>query len=102
MRTSLRKVWMAASLVALLLVAQTPAFAWHDTGHMLVAQIAYLNLSPAAKSRVDKLLTAPPQGRRPLIHLCATYYTPACEKIYDPVTTAVWMGDLQGDAPRGE
>lgn len=97
----MRKVWRAASLAALLLVAQSHAVAWHDTGHMVVAQIAYLNLSPAAKSRVDKLLIAP-QGRRPLIHLCATYYTPACEKIYDPVTIAVWMDDFKGDSLNDE
>jgi hypothetical protein len=95
------KVWRVAALVALLLGAQSHAFAWHDTGHMLVAQIAYLNLSPAAKARVDKLLIAP-QGRRPLIHLCATYYTPACEKIYDPVTIAVWMDDFKGDSLNDE
>ena len=96
------KVWRAASLAALLIVAQSQAVAWHDTGHMLVAQIAYLNLSPAARSRVDKLLNAPPQGRRPLIHLCATYYTSACEKIYDPVTIAVWMDDFKGDSLNDE
>ncbi|MDQ1522966.1 MAG: hypothetical protein QOE47_890 [Pyrinomonadaceae bacterium] len=98
----MRKVRMAATLVALLLVAQSHAFAWHDTGHMLVAQIAYLNLSPAAKARVDKLLVAPPSPRRPLIHLCATYYTSGCEKIYDPVTIAVWMDDFKGDSLNDE
>lgn len=77
------------------------ALAWHDTGHMLVAQIAYLRLTPAAKERVDRLLVAPP-GRRPLIHLCAGYYTPTtCEKIYDPVTIAVWMDDFRGDSLNG-
>jgi hypothetical protein len=98
---SMPKIRRAASLLALLLAAQTPALAWHDTGHMLVAQIAYVNLSPAAKARVDKLLVAP-QGRRPLIHLCATYYTPACDKIYDPVTIAVWMDDFKGDSLNDE
>ncbi|HEX8633708.1 MAG TPA: S1/P1 nuclease [Pyrinomonadaceae bacterium] len=97
----MRKIWRVAALAALLLVAQSPAAAWHDTGHMLVAQIAYTKLSPAAKARVDKLLIAP-QGRRPLIHLCATYYTPACEKIYDPVTIAVWMDDFKGDSLNDE
>ena len=98
----MRKVWRAPSLVALLLVAQTHAAAWHDTGHMVVAQIAYVNLSPAARARVDKLLVAPPPPRRPLIHLCATYYTPACDKIYDPVTIAVWMDDFKGDSLNDE
>jgi hypothetical protein len=85
----------AALLVAL---APSPAFGWHDTGHMLVSQVAYLNLTPEAKARVDKLLIAPP-GRRPYIHLCAGYYTAeTCEKIYDPVTIGVWMDDFRGDS----
>jgi hypothetical protein len=83
---------------ALLLSAHAPALAWHDTGHMVVAQVAYLRLTPAAKARVDSLLI-PPQGRRPLIHLCAGYYTPeTCEKTYDPVEIAVWMDDFRGDS----
>lgn len=85
-------------LLALLTLAAQPALAWHDTGHMLVAEIAYRNLSPAAKARVDQLLVTP-QGKRPLIHLCAGYYTPeTCEKTYDPVTIAVWMDDFRGDS----
>src|SRR5688500_12095845 len=95
------KAWRVLVLAALLLASQTSALAWHDTGHMLVAQIAYLRLTPAAKERVEKLLV-PPQGRRPLIHLCAGYYTPAtCEKTYDPVTIAVWMDDFRGDSLNG-
>ncbi|HEY0170108.1 MAG TPA: S1/P1 nuclease [Pyrinomonadaceae bacterium] len=83
---------------ALLLSAHAPALAWHDTGHMVVAQVAYLRLTPAAKARVDSLLVTQ-QGRRPLIHLCAGYYTPeTCEKTYDPVEIAVWMDDFRGDS----
>lgn len=83
---------------ALLLSAHAPAWAWHDTGHMIVAQVAYLRLTPAAKARVDGLLVAQP-GRRPLIHLCAGYYMPeTCEKTYDPVEIAVWMDDFRGDS----
>ena len=93
----MKKALMPVALLFALLSPQS-ALAWHDTGHMLVAQIAYLRLTPAAKERVDKLLVPPP-GRRPLIHLCAGYYTPAtCEKTYDPVTIAVWMDDFRGDS----
>jgi len=85
-------------ICALLLAAPASALAWHDTGHMVVAQVAYLRLTPAAKARVDSLLIAP-QGRRPLIFLCAGYYTPeTCEKTYDPVQIAVWMDDFRGDS----
>jgi hypothetical protein len=84
--------------LALLPTTQTSALAWHDTGHMVVAQVAYLRLTPAAKARVDGLLVAQP-GRRPLIHLCAGYYSPeTCEKTYDPVQIAVWMDDFRGDS----
>jgi hypothetical protein len=79
------------------LVSPSSVFAWHDTGHMVSAQIAYSRLSPAARAEVDRLLIPVP-GRRPLIHLCATYFTPACEKIYDPITIATWMDDFRGDS----
>jgi hypothetical protein len=83
---------------AILLASNVSAYAWHDNGHMVVAQIAYLNLTPAAKARVDSLLVTP-QGKRPLITLCAGYYTPeTCEKTYDPVTISVWMDDFRGDS----
>ncbi len=85
--------------ITLALLASMPAsaLAWHDTGHMIVAQVAYLRLTPVAKARVDGLLIPPP-NRRPLITLCAGYYTPeTCEKTYDPVQIAVWMDDFRGD-----
>jgi hypothetical protein len=82
----------------LLVSAQSSALAWHDTGHMVVAQVAYLRLTPAAKAKVDSLFVTP-QGKRPLVYLCAGYYTPeTCEKTYDPVTIAVWMDDFRGDS----
>ncbi|HJQ33510.1 MAG TPA: S1/P1 nuclease [Pyrinomonadaceae bacterium] len=87
-----------AAIILTLLIAPTSALAWHDTGHMVVAQVAYLRLTPAAKARVDALLVTP-QGKRPLIFLCAGYYTPeTCEKTYDPVQIAVWMDDFRGDS----
>jgi hypothetical protein len=97
----MRAAHRALPVFLVLLLLPLRAAAWHDTGHMLVAQIAYLRLSPAAKERVDRLLVTPP-GRRPLIHLCAGYYTAAtCEKTYDPVTIAVWMDDFRGDSLNG-
>lgn len=94
----MRRIWKATIFTLALLLSQTTARAWHDAGHMVVAQIAYLRLSPAAKAQVDKLLVTP-QSKRPLIHLCAGYYTATtCEKTYDPITIAVWMDDFRGDS----
>lgn len=99
----MRKVWRVLILtLVLLLSAQSPALAWHDTGHMVVAQVAYLRLTPDARAQVDRLLLTP-AGKRPLIHLCAGYYSAAtCEKTYDPVTIAVWMDDFRGDSLNDE
>ncbi len=92
------KCWRIFAVIALLLATQTSALGWHDNGHMVVAQIAYLRLTPEAKARVDKLLITP-QGKLPYIHLCAGYYTAeTCEKTYDPITIAVWMDDFRGDS----
>ena len=98
----MRNLFRAILLCAVVVSAQSSAFAWHDTGHMIVAQVAYMRLTPAAKAKVD-MLFAPPQGtRRPLIYLCAGYYQPdTCEKIYDPITIAVWMDDFRGDSLNG-
>ena len=95
----MKNLFKAILLCALVVSAQSGALAWHDTGHMIVAQVAYTRLTPAAKAKVDALF-APPQGtRRPLIYLCAGYYmADTCEKIYDPVTIAVWMDDFRGDS----
>jgi len=85
-------------LCLILVSARDEALAWHDTGHMVVGQIAYRRLTPAAKARVDALLITPP-GKRPLIHLCAGYYRPeTCEKTYDPIAIGVWMDDFRGDS----
>jgi hypothetical protein len=98
----MKKFLTCLFVASLLLLLPARAAAWHDPGHMIVAQIAYLKLTPAAKARVDRLLVPQP-GRRPLIHLCAGYYTAeTCEKIYDPVTIAVWMDDFRGDSLNDE
>ena len=78
----------------LIILLQSNAYAWLDRGHMIVAQIAYLRLTPAAKGHVDRLLQPPPD-RRGHLSICIRYWdfnTP-CERTYDPITVAAWMDD---------
>ena len=49
---------LSCLFVALFLLLPARAQAWHDAGHMIVAQIAYLRLTPAAKARVDRPTTS--------------------------------------------
>ncbi len=51
---------MRAFFLGLLALVAAPAFAWDDTGHMTVAQIAYNHLTPEVKARVRALLADNP------------------------------------------
>lgn len=42
-------------ILFLLLLITSHAFAWDSTGHRLIAQIAYDNLTPAAREKVDQI-----------------------------------------------
>jgi S1/P1 Nuclease len=77
---------LIASLALVLFSLQTTAFAWGDTGHMTVAQIAFDNLaSDAKRDRADELA-----------NLIVFY-----DKEYEFVTSACWMDDIR-DAPMFE
>src|SRR5260221_5755086 len=56
--SKMRKRSFVAVLI-LLIIAQ-PLYAWFDGGHMLVAYIAYKNLTPKTRARVDTLLKLNP------------------------------------------
>ena len=56
-RLGLLPIAMAASQFA----TAPQAFAWTDAGHKIVCQLAYLELTPAAKSKVDALIAADPK-----------------------------------------
>jgi hypothetical protein len=51
------------SLIALVLLClfAMPAFGWNDTGHKLVAYIAWQKLNPKAKEKVNQLFQAAPE-----------------------------------------
>jgi hypothetical protein len=54
-----RRVVCALVVCALVSIA-TPARAWNETGHMVVAYLAYKHLTPAARQAVDGLLALHP------------------------------------------
>ena len=72
----------AAVILSTLLLTPSTALAWDDTGHLLVSQIAYERLTPAAKARVDALAKT--------IRFCG--------KTYDGTTLGAWMDDIKADS----
>jgi S1/P1 Nuclease. len=75
----MKKAKCIATLTLIFFSLQATAFGWGDTGHMTVAQIAFNNLSPAQKNRVNQLAA--------LIRLQ--------DKRYEFVTSACWMDDIR-------
>jgi hypothetical protein len=71
---------------ALLAFSLLPARAWDPLGHMLIAQIAWDNLTPTARAQLDELLTHFNAKDKP-------------DAPYTFVTAACWMDDIR---PRPE
>ena len=66
------------------LAAAPQAFAWGDAGHKIVCQLAYLELTPAAKAKVDALIAADPK-----FHTFAAACTwPECFRRSGPPSTS--------------
>jgi hypothetical protein len=59
----MRKPSALVSILAILLLS-SPLLAWNGAGHMTVAYVAYRNLTPETRARVDELLK-----RNPMYHL---------------------------------
>ncbi len=77
----IRPTLFAAGLAAIVFSA-SPARAWDPLGHMLVGQIAYDNLTPAAKAGVNAAIARFNPKARP-------------DAPYSFVTAACWMDDIR-------
>jgi hypothetical protein len=59
-------------MLALLTVLASPALAWNDAGHMLIARIAWLRMTPAERAKVTDLLKQHPHYESYLTDKCPT------------------------------
>lgn len=80
----MRKGLMGLTLIFSVAASQMAAYAWGHTGHMVVARIAYTNLKPAAKAKVDSFARLLSFGG----------------KKYDPVSMATMMDDFRSDTSK--
>lgn len=55
------KLRLIASAVMLIIAFSVSSYGWSDTGHMAVAFVAYRNLTPQARARVDALVALNPR-----------------------------------------
>lgn len=71
----------AVLFLAIVAALAIPARAWDPVGHMIVNQIAYDHLTPAAKARVDKSVAA---------------FNAKNQTNYTFVSAGCWMDDIRG------
>jgi len=84
-----RKLFILVGLGVFLLSGK-PAFCWDHVGHMIVDQIAFEHLTPAAKHRALMLLAV--LNTDSLVTGLAPEYQP-----YNFVTAGAWMDDIKGE-----
>lgn len=65
-----RKSVLLLSVVAACLIVAEPARAWNDAGHMLIARIAWLRMTPAERTKVSDILKKHPHYESYLIDKC--------------------------------
>jgi hypothetical protein len=80
--------WPLALLVALALAS--PAHAWNDTGHRLIASIAWADLSPAARTRFTDILKQHPRYKQDLLADLPDGMSPAQTDAYAFGIAATW------------
>jgi hypothetical protein len=92
-------------VLAMLMVVVSPsrAGAWNSKGHWVTAYVAYKNLTPAARAKVDKLLRAHPDYRR--WRSAVLPGSPSARVILSPTTNlaifvraSTWADDIRGDS----
>ena len=57
----MKKTMRVVFAMSLFLITAGRSYAWNDEGHMFIASVAYRNLTPAARTRVDSLLRLNPK-----------------------------------------
>lgn len=89
-------------LLAVGLVISSSTLAFDDTGHQVVAAIAWEKLDPAVQQKVDLLFPPDPKSKG---HFVFTYSSkpstpdnPFPKTVYNHVTIANWMDDLRDNS----
>jgi len=93
MSQGLRRI---ALVVLLTGIAAVPAFGWGNGGHMAVAFVAYQNLTPQARDRVDALIKLNPSYQA-WMALIPANTSPATQSEMLFMIAATWPDQIKGD-----
>lgn len=82
---NVRHLFVTLGLIA---VGSSPAYCWDKYGHILIAEVAYESMTPAAQKQVDAILST--EAADPHVSGLEDKYKP-----YNAVTVAAWMDDMR-------
>ncbi len=89
----MRHLRLLTAIISILFLA-TSAEAWNATGHRIIAAIAYDNLKPKTRARVDALIKAHPDYAR---FIQGAPEEPAARARAAFIAAAVWADNIKGD-----
>jgi hypothetical protein len=81
------------AVVLLVILSARPTYAWNETGHKAIALLAYHQLTPATKTRVDQLLSRHPDYAKWVRSVAASDRGRAAF-----LAAAIWPDTIKGDA----
>jgi hypothetical protein len=87
---------LSASTLVLMLAFSVSSHGWSDTGHMVVASVAYQNLTPLARSRVDRLIRLNPRFNI-WLGMIPSETSPARKRLMLFMIAATWADQIKGD-----
>jgi hypothetical protein len=93
MRTGLRRI---ASAILLMGALAVPSYGWGNGGHMAVAYVAYKNLMPPVRDRVDALIQLNP-NYNDWMKLIPPHTSPDDQKLMLFMIAATWPDQIKGD-----
>lgn len=98
----MKKISLSVLSLFMALACALPALAWDDTGHQVVAAIAWSRLDKPVQDKVEMLFPADPKAKQHIIFTSSKKMPTAEEKypktVYNHVTIANWMDDLRDNS----
>jgi S1/P1 nuclease len=91
-----RKILLVAPALSLILLCSVTSHGWWDTGHMAVAYVAYKNLTPQTRARVDALVQLNPKVNEWLARIPAGT-SPEDKKLMLFMIAATWADLIKKD-----
>jgi hypothetical protein len=91
-----KRLRLTSSTLILILALSAPAYSWSSVGHMAVAYVAYQNLTPQTRRRVDELVNLNPRLNIWLKRIPAGT-SAAKKRMMLFMLSAIWADEIKGD-----